>query len=706
MENPFVRKPEEYTRDLNLVKHYVSDASFYLHKRTGRPLEECKDWVENKIHSDSPLGIKNPRTLVLTRVRDDLKIKEVTTFNEYLQEIETNERIISPTLTVYKNQKQKKSILSLFIRRNIDDRGIQKAAKFIAKQNGDYELADTKGNEEKGSKLSNNSLSGAHASTSTVLRNKSAHSSLTSTCRSLTSYANANNEKFLAGNRHYWSPEITLNNIVSITNTVDYKAIKTAMALFDIKVPTPEFIMELIRESTFRYWSNRNEMSKIEMLVNTLSPLERVAFTYVGDMYSLAQLNPGLVKEFLGRLSVKKTDTIENPEYYVEEASADVRVLAQLLCSKETSGRTLKKLKAQFPQDYNTLGATIKNIVDTTEDYKDLIVAFWRTSSIPSSVANIKSIIRKTVLTSDTDSTIFTTQYWTEWYTGKLDFSEESININHVVTFLASQTIIHILATISAGMGVQKSDIHSLAMKNEYYFPVFSLTSMAKHYFAGILACEGVVYDEIEMEIKGVYLKDSNIPKEIMEGFNALLKELVLKTMRGEKISVVAVKNIVKELENSVKEKILEGDPEVLTTVQIKEEGAYVKPLSSAYAHYDLWESVFADKYGNAPNPPYGGIKVNLALKNKTAIREWLISLEDTVIAGRLQEWFDKTGRTSFNNIILPKEVVSTKGIPPEIACVLDIKKMAYSVSKPYYLLLEALSLYMVNDKLTRLVSD
>lgn len=706
MNNPFVKVPEEYTRDLNIIKHYTSDAAMYLHKSTGKPIADCKAWVQDKIKNDPQLQIKNPKLLALTRVRDDLKIKEVITLNDFLRDVTENERILAPTMTVYKNQRQKKSILSLFIRRNIENRAVQKKAKFIAKQQGNMELMGFKANEEKASKLKNNALSGAHASTSTILRNKSSHSTLTSTCRSMTSYANANNEKFLAGNRHYYSPEVTLNNLVSIVNNSDWSAIDKARIEFDIEIPTVDFIANMLLESTRRYWRNPEEFNRIMDFVLRLSPIERMAVVYTGDLYSLAKLNDSLVRGFIGHLITKGTGNIDNPDFYLDNCGEDAYCLAALICSKETSGRTTKELKEQHYEDYCILASTIKNILETGLRYEKVIVAFWRTSNVPASVANIRSVIRKTVLTSDTDSTIFTTQFWTEWYVGKLDFSEESINVNHAITYLASQTIIHILATISAGMGVAKEDIFLLAMKNEYYFPVFSLTNMAKHYFAGILACEGVVYEELEMEIKGVGLKDSNIPMKVMSQFNALLKSLIEKTIAGELLSIETIKDTVRKLELEVKTSALKGEMEYLNTIQIKEEGSYVKPMSSAYAYHDLWTNVFAAHYGETGTLPYMGVKISLQLKNKTDIAQWIDSIENRQIATDLKVWFEKTERTTLKGIVLPVEVVSTRGIPEELLPIVDIKKIIYGVSKPYYLLLEALGFYMINDKLTRLLSD
>src|SRR5690606_21365817 len=117
-------------------------------------------------------------------------------------------------------------------------------------------------------------------------------------------------------------------------------------------------------------------------------------------------------------------------------------------------------------------------------------------------------------------------QYWTNWYVGKDDFSEQSMAIANTVIYLSSQLIMHVLAMMSANMGIDSKSIHRIAMKNEYSFPVFCLTSRAKHYYAYISAREGNVYEEMDVELKGVALRNSNVPKAIMRKLRKLICDI------------------------------------------------------------------------------------------------------------------------------------------------------------------------------------
>lgn len=706
MDNPFVLKPEEYGRDLGVLKHYVRDAATYLQRRTGRPFEDCMAFVSEQVKPGGEMGIEDPDVLSLTRNKYGDREKEVIKLSDYIRDVEQNDRIISPTMAVYHKPEDIPSIASEFISVNVEKRNVSKAQMFDAKVSGDKTLAQFKSNEQKSFKISNNSLSGAQASNGTILYNKSAHSSLTSTCRTATSYGNANNEKFLCGNRHYWSPEIVKGNIVSVINSTNFQELGQVLETYGIRHPTVEETMEVITYSTDLYWKNQTEVDIIRQLVEGLSDIERSAFVYTGDLYHLAKFNDELVRDFLGKLSTKATEPVDDPDAYVRAMDSDLVAFVSLLCSKELAGRTIKELKEKSPEEYGILGATAKWISDVLAEYSPMIQALWRTNTLPASVAHIRSSIRRGVITSDTDSTIFTVQNWTEWYVGQIDFSEKSKAISYAVVYLATQTIAHILAMVSAGMGVRKDHMHTLSMKNEFAFPVFVLTSMAKHYFAYISAQEGNVFNEYDIEIKGVYLKDSNAPAHIMEEFNKALRWTMDSIIETGSVSVGELMKKVATMEKEVQKSIWGGDSFYLTGGQVKEPSAYANPTSSPYVFYEMWEAVFAPKYSAAPLPPYSAVKVSVDLNNQTKIKEWLSDLADPELAERMTRWLRDNNKTTITSMLLPRPIIELTGIPEEIISAMNIRKLIYSTVKPFYLLMESLGMYVINDNLTKLVSD
>lgn len=704
----FTLKPEEYTRDIDVVSAYIRDAATYLHKRTGESLEKCLQYVKDTTRPGGKHGIRDPEVFCLSKDKPGERTPTTIRFSQYMQDTVERRDLMSPTMATYINPKIKRSLLAEYISINIKRRAQVKHEQFEAEMAGDEVLADFKKNRQTSFKTKNNSLSGAQASPYTPLVNKSAHSSLTSTCRSATGYGNANNEKFLFGNRHYWAPDVVKSNIISIINKTNYPQLEAALAKYGIRPPTHEETMECISYSTDLYWRNPVETASIRELVSSLNDLERAAFVYTGDLYHLAKYNEAVAREFLDKLSTKVTESLplEEADHWVGQMDSDLKVFVSLLCAEELAGESIKDTKKRDLVAYGRIGATAQYVSSTLHHYADMIRALWVTESVPASVAMLPSSIRRGAVVSDTDSTIFTVQYWTMWFEGKLDFSEKSKAISYAVVYLASQTIIHVLARACAQMGVIPEQIHQLSMKNEYAFPVFSLTSRAKHYYAYISAQEGNVFKKFKTEVKGVALRSSNCPPHVMKRANEMICEVMDLVMAGNGISAKYMLGKVAAIENEIRRSVESGRYEYMTKTTVKNEASYKNPMSSAYWHHLFWQEVCAPKYGPTEPPIYSAVKVSIDAPNRTALEAWLASMEDQEFAQRMAEFLKRHHKTAITQLIVPEALVAVNGIPPEIVKGVNIRKLIAATMEPFYLILESLGLYMLDPNLTRLVSD
>jgi hypothetical protein len=139
-------------------------------------------------------------------------------------------------MVVYSNPEKNLSFLAAFIDDNMARRGVVKKKGQKAKMEKNMQLAAFCENQQTVIKTLNNSLSGAHASPHNPVYNKTAHSTLTSATRIATSYGNAATEKLLAGNRHYWNAQVTLNNVITITRHTDYNALQAVMLKYNLVV--------------------------------------------------------------------------------------------------------------------------------------------------------------------------------------------------------------------------------------------------------------------------------------------------------------------------------------------------------------------------------------------------------------------------------------------------------------------------------------
>lgn len=717
--NPFVLAPESYKRDLDIQKHYVHDVATYLSRMRNTSYEEARAFVTKSLSAGGAHAFKDPKIKFLERNEVGDREQREGTLSEYLSSAIKNAQLIAPTLTTYWTPKHVESLLVSYIDANVKARGVAKKAKFAAKMAGNKTLELIKDNEQNNKKLANNAISGAHCTPSTPLFNKTSHSTLTSNCRTTSGFGNANNEKFLNGNRHYWSPDITRNNIISIINHTDYEKLDRVIQKYGIRHPTIEETVECIRYSTDLYWRHRDSMESIVELVHKLTDIERSAFVYTGDLYHLMKHNEALVRGYITAVSARITTPLAEPEKVISytynevlkqhegrchEPEENLHLAAQI-CSEEMKGKKLEDIYGT--EAYQILAATTLNIRMVTEQYADLIDAFWVTENVPASLAWFPDSIRRAALTSDTDSTIFTVQDWVEWHHGKIAFDQPANATAATMIWLAAQTITHVLARMSANFGIETKRIHQVAMKNEYKFDVFVPTQVAKHYFALIGCQEGNLFKEYEKEIKGVHLRSSNAPRVVIQAANQLMEDIMNTIVAGRKIKIKEILTRVADIERDIFSSLVNGSSQYFRKGQIQPPESYTKgPTESNYVHYSLWNDIFGPKYGTTPPPPYRCIRIGTDMKSPAKTKAWLDSLEDQELAERARNWMKKTGKSYFGSFWVPEQIVQSSGIPKEILEQIGSRKLVADGCKTLYLILEALGVYMGNSKLTRLCSD
>lgn len=712
MLDPFSKPLTYYTRTYDLMETYIGDSALYLSLMEGIPIEDARAFVLDTIKPDGIHPIRVPMARFLQRNAHGDRERRQMPLDQLWRVMRENNEILAPNLTSYLHPDVKMSLLAKFIAGNLKKRNVAKHEQMAADRAGNKRLKEIKKSTQTTFKIKNNALSGAHSSPYTILWNKSSHSTLTSGCRTATSYGNANNEKFLYGNRHYWSPAITQNNIISIVGHTDYVQLEAVMTEFKLTMPSVEDVMAMIDRSTRYYWRDDKYMAKIEQLVRALNPLQRTAVLFTGDMYHLAKVNPEFVRQFLMEMSERTEEPLspEATEEWRPQIDGDLVAYISMLCpdylylpEKKEYG-AMKEIKD--PHKAGVLYANGKRVLEVQQKYAAAIQAFWVTDNLPSSIYYLPNIIRRGVITSDTDSTIFTVAYWPIWYCDTMEMSRRSLAISATMVYLTSKIIIHILAKFSANCGVAQQDIFRLSMKNEYFFPVFTLTSRAKHYFAYITMQEGSPKLEMETEIKGVALRNSNVPPEITRQAHALMRKLMDKILAGEMVSLRSVLRRVALIEYEIKRSIEEGNFKWLKRMNINQLDSYKNPDSNNYMHYEMWEAVFARKYGPAPPPPYRAVKLSVMMNKKGKYREWLAQLEDRTLAENMANWMESRNKTEIGTLLLPEMNLQSSGIPRELIGFIDLRNLISQTMEAFYLVLESMGFFIKDRHLSRLLSD
>lgn len=681
----------------------------FLAKVTDAPIEEVDKYLNKEVFGtlgECKFGIDDPKVTIIAKNKYGDRVPKETTYRNVLAVVAKKDWILSPSMMAYCQPTEERSITAEVCTVNVARRSAFKKEMFLAKQIGDAILESQKNLDQANCKTTNNSLSGAHSSYYNILFMPSIHTALTSLCRTATSYANAHNERFISGNRHYHSAEIAINNMVTIAMSVyrDEKICEGITKLISegLHVPTVKELLRMVHRGSEWYWRDDKKSRVIVAYLSKLDDLEKCAIMYMGDLFHLALYNRELVATLLDRLSTVmhvENLTLEQAKDSFSKMNGDLDTHISTMCSNFKHKEGWKKTAETDEDGYLNTASTIMGIFSTLKDYSTIISSFWMTDNLPASVHEFPYSIRRCVVGSDTDSTIFTVQDWVQWFTGKIEFNHKSLGIATAVTFLSSQINIHNLALVCGQMGIKPDKVHVYTMKSEFYFPITITSAIPKHYISSVAAQEGNVFESPDLDIKGVQFIKSKVKNEINTAFKQLVINIIDRLTSNDKMSILEVVNYVTELENTIRTYLLEGDATYLEYSRINTPDFYKQePEKSKYFHYTIWNEAFGVKYGAAPPPPLAVYKVNVIGHSKTAFKETVKNFADKALSERLLNSVAGLGKDKLTCLYIPANIVEESGIPEELLCGGNFNKIVNTITSHFMLFLESLGLF-INDK-------
>ncbi len=702
MSDIFLFDLDSYNRHIDPVNDYIEQTSTYLSKVKGVDKEVAKQKIIEMINNrEGPFSKIINRQITFTE-KNQYGDREVRTDSivNYIQNVTKNNYIMAPTLTTYIHHDVYESFTVKFVEDNKKQRAIAKKAQFKYESEGDIVKASFYNLEQTNRKIANNSMSGAMSSPSTPLYNKTGHSTLTSGTRVTTSNSNSHNEKLLTGNRHYFSIDIILNNITYIVSELDKNELKLVMDKYKLYYPSVNDCVNVIKRSSHFYYID--DISPCLPLLNSLDELERAWFIYCNDFYHICMYNEVLMKDFLTKISSIKYEDKDFDISLIKEYDEIYVNAGHQMCADYIKGygKDYEKMKKDGILKY--LIPTIENIKSTLTQMSDFFSLFFRNKVVPHNVADFPSSVRRAVLTSDTDSTIYTSQELIFWYLGKTEFNQIGKAIQAFLVGLSSFTTRHVLHQMSAQFGIPKNRLNDINMKSEFTFDVYSTTQVAKHYYATISIQEGNVFEKVKREFKGVQLVSSNLPLKIKELSKNMMNEIMDKTINNEKLSIVEYLTEIRNVEQDIISSVQKGDLTYFKIYKIKDKNSYTDGLFSAYFYSELWNEVFAYKTESIDTYPFQAIKLSTTLISKKKMNDWL-NLLDNDIKLSMSKWIEKSKRQDLPMIMLPADIIRSYGLPKELHSIVNYRKMVSEICHVFYMILESLGFYLKTD---HIVSD
>lgn len=703
--NIFKHDFKDYVTYLNPIEDYIEQTSLFFSRKYNISLEESREYVKECIKQYKPI---NPVvTYKEKNLYGDMEVAK-TKLSNYIQAVKKDGDIIVPSFTVYKHPKKDKSIHSALLFENVAMRKKDKHLAFKYEREGNEGQAAFYNTNQKTRKVENNSLSGAYASSSTILYNPSAHFTLTSITRCVSGVGNALSESLVAGNKYFKDVDSAVNYIITTTTKCDLELIKKVVDRYQLHIPEPIEVFNYLKESWKMYWTNKKSEEFIYHLLKSLDKYQTAAVLYINDLWALKTYNDKLVRNIIKKLAFKVNSKVPDPLTSLNNSLEGINEMVHHIFAEDIRGKEVdyKKMLEEKDPLLDQLSSTAQNVRNTFMMISDLIHAFYVTEILPPNVAYIKDMYRKVIVLSDTDSTCCSYDKWVEWYFGSLKVDGESLGVSATIMTITTQLIDHTLRLIAKNMntGEMGDNDNFLSMKNEFCWPVFVTANVTKHYFAATMIQEGNVYKENKLEKKGVHYISSTVGGDIVKEAERLMWVIMNKVSNGEKVSIRELCSTVANFEKKILEDFHKGECYMFRKDSIKTAKSYKqKPMESKYFNHILWNEIFGEQYGKAEEPPYAIYTIPLKIANVTDWVEFVnhVKSKDPQLAHRLINFINENKKDGFiKTLRIPKFIADGQGIPSVVKDWVDIESSLMQALRPLYYILETVGYYKKPDYL------
>ena len=634
--------------------------------------------------------------------------------DHYIKDV-ISDNILSPSGTCYSPVSRKESFLRMSIEGKVKARNAFKKLYLSFEAQGKKRESQYYNQNQANAKIFNNAIAGGMKIKQFILGCKAGFNAITSSGRMSVKQGYSFVERAVNGNIYLPSVKDAITYTLNHARHVPFEFSE----LIDkniLYVPTVNDVVDYLIKSVKNY-TTKLKHDDLTTIITNLSPQQRSYVFYAGCFNNLCRYNEEMMRTWIDSCFIS---TPIDPELYKDISPDDIKTFSSdiIACMLSTNYRRLG-LKPGSDNKWNSLKDASVNNPEGLKEFvyvcHHFVKQFETLIHILKPILQIQTTFTKltfqhrmaryTVPLSDTDSNIFSTQELIKWKRGKIDFSQESYEMNAITTFLLSQSLEHVFARLSAGFGAEGEDVFKISMKNEFLYPILIVTALGKHYLAIATMQEGSLLPNPRKDIKGVGFRSSAYPKLIRDSFDKFVVDLFAIIEKGEPIRASGILKHIADLEQKVFTSVTNKESIYLQTVSIKQAEDYADAMSSQYFYYVLWRDVFAEDFGEMqiPNKCYkiplkGGKRL---FKDPVFLEK--LKQEHPGVYQRLMVFIENNPKRDITTILVPP----FKGdIHPLFLEIMDIRSHISQIFMGYYHLLNALGIGTVNPDVDGLVSD
>lgn len=607
-----------------------------------------------------------------------------------------NNKVITPFGSFYETADNLESFLKGMIDGKGKARKAEKKAMFLAKKNGDHTAEVFHNNAQANIKINMNSIIGAMGANFNFLSDIANFNSVTSTGRHFVMTAYAHAERFLQSNFYFKTSDQVLNFLVTCQRYgPSDDTIEDVLRKFPLYRPTAEVVYDWLCKNLHRY-NLPTDHPDIRAYTEHMTPARLTWVFYMSNMRQLVMRNEAFFRPWMDQffnLSGVDLSQPADPEE-LNSLDGDLSVVLATVChqliptNKTGNSINLTDTITQAPDIAKSLvlyGRHLQSCLDAIQPLFDL---FMNHQVGIGYLAEHKFMFRDAVILSDTDSIIFTTREWVEWYLGDTKMTPAAFSMNALVVYWLSKATANLIYHLSVNFGAVGSDAKRMNMKNEFMMPVEILTTLKKHYASILKIQEGVFYGTPRLDIKGVNLRGSNFSKDTLNYTTWFIQSLIDEVYNTGKVKLSRYIVGVLEFERMIYDSLSAGETRFLTVSPVKNLDEYTDEERTIYFNYLFWEAVFAEKYGNIAIPTKCFI-LPLTDITERAYQDYLDVHHPRIhraIAQFRKKYQDKKiTRIPINPL--------TNQIPQELKYVINYRSIIYANTRPLYLIMSSFGL-------------
>lgn len=693
-------KHKTYERSqVQLLSAYAGNTIAYLRRRyPDVSIEEIKLFVQREIQT----MLHRPKMqTVMYPSYGNAKVESVDllSYTEIMQQ-----NIITPAGVLYVKPAVKESFLKKKINKNLKFRKTQKKRMLDAAAIGDLVTEQVANYLQSQIKIETNSIPGAYGSPFNCLFDIPGYNAVTATARHSIMAGYSHVEKLIAGNFYFPDLDHVINYCIQLCRVCP-PMIMDVVTRHKLYIPTINDVCDHFAASMRYYLHVTNHVyDKLYSAIAALSVAERTFVYYAYCLKTLFTKNEvffrAYFKEFF-RTDVPTSDAAPGSIY---KLNGDLMAMVTGLNSSIIQNKPVSDAINECPEGVQKLIGIGKYMEGKLSEFSDIWETFLRVDVDVSDAMSHPNMIRKAVIISDTDSVLFSTQSWIEWYTGKISFDRDAYEINAFVVFLVVMTLEQVFARLSTNFGAVGEDVYKISMKNEFMYPLMLRTPLPKQYAGRVAIQEGFVLPKTKNDIKGLSFRSSTMCKETIKAgddfrewiFDEITKNGSIKASECIQRALAHEKYIINSIEA--------GDKTFLITKPIRNASEYKDSATSNHYYWELWDKVFKPNFGEFVIPSKGFV---LPVLDGGKILKDPVYLErvyafDKKLHDRLLDFMENNPRR-ITSIYIP---MTLKKIPLILRPIIDVRGVVYSNSTPFIVTLRSLGLGYCDSDNKTLLSD